>query len=423
MNYKRIEKEHFNIHLIQTDKFKTITVKVNFKRELKKEEITKRNILVNALLEGTKNNPSKRLLEIKTETLYDLGYRVSNYSSGIYSILSFDMTYINPKYTENTMNDESFKFLSELIYNLNNEKDSVAKLNYDIAKNMLEDYLLTIKENASGYATTRALEEMDEEVISYRSSGYLEDMNSFDSKELYEYYKDVIDNDIVDIFILGDITDNEVEKLIDKYMKFNNNKKEKKSHFFTHKKIDDEVKFVSEKVDKEQSTLILGFRVEEMNDYMKKYVSTVYNYILGGSCESNLFQTVREENSLCYYITSTNQPVLAISIIKSGINANDYEQALVLIRKELDNMKKGMFDSSKIENAKTTYISGLTELLDSPQSIISLYSGMEYLGSDDIETRKENIMKVTKEEIMEYASHVHLNMIFLLEGCDNNEEE
>ena len=134
MNYKRIEKEHFNIHLIQTDKFKTITVKVNFKRELKKEEITKRNILVNALLEGTKNNPSKRLLEIKTETLYDLGYRVSNYSSGIYSILSFDMTYINPKYTENTMNDESFKFLSELIYNLNNENDSVAKLNYYIAK-------------------------------------------------------------------------------------------------------------------------------------------------------------------------------------------------------------------------------------------------------------------------------------------------
>lgn len=423
MNYKRIEKEHFNIHLIQTDKFKTITVKVNFKRELKKEEITKRNILVNALLEGTKNNPSKRLLEIKTETLYDLGYRVSNYSSGIYSILSFDMTYINPKYTEVGMSEESFKFLSELIHNLNSEDGSVAKLNFDIAKNMLEDYLVTLKENASGYATTRALEEMDEEVISYRSSGYIEEIDNINSKELYEYYNEVIDNDIVDIFVLGDISEDEVVELIDKNMSFKNNKKEKKSHFFTHKTIDDEVKFVSEKVDKEQSTLILGFRVEDMNDYMKKYVSTVYNYILGGSCESNLFQTVREENSLCYYITSTNQPVLSISIIRSGINAQDYEQALVLIRNELDNMKKGIFEDSKIENAKTTYISGLTELLDSPQSIISLYSGMEYLDSDDIETRKENIMKVTKEEIMEYAKKVHLNMIFLLEGCDNDEEE
>jgi predicted Zn-dependent peptidase len=423
MNYKRIEKEHFNIHLIQTDKFKTITVKVNFKRELKKEEITKRNILVNAILEGTKNNPSKRLLEIKTETLYDLGYRVSNYASGIYSILSFDMTYINPKYTEDGMNEESFKFLSELIHNLNSEDGSIAKLNFDIGKNMLEDYLVTLKENASGYATTRALEEMDEEIISYRSSGYIEDIDKIDRKELYEYYNEVIDNDIVDIFVLGDIEEDEVVELIDKNMKFENNKKEKKSHFFTHDKIDDEVKFVSEKVDKEQSTLILGFRVEDMNDYMKKYVSTVYNYILGGSCESNLFQTVREENSLCYYITSTNQPVLSISIIRSGINAKDYEQALVLIRNELENMKKGIFEESKIENAKTTYISGLTELLDSPQSIISLYSGIEYLDADDIETRKENIMKVTKEDIIEYANKIHLNIIFLLEGCDNNEEE
>ena len=423
MNYKRIEKEHFNIHLIQTDKFKTITVKVNFKRELKKEEITKRNILVNAILEGTKNNPSKRLLEIKTETLYDLGYRVSNYSSGIYSILSFDMTYINPKYTEEGMSEESFKFLSELIHNLNSEDGSVAKLNFDIGKNMLEDYLVTLKENASGYATTRALEEMDEEIISYRSSGYIEDIDKIDRKELYEYYNEVIDNDIVDIFVLGDIEEDEVVELIDKNMKFENNKKEKKSHFFTHDKIDDEVKFVSEKVDKEQSTLILGFRVEDMNDYMKRYVSTVYNYILGGSCESNLFQTVREENSLCYYITSTNQPILSISIIRSGINAKDYEQALVLIRNELENMKKGIFEDSKIENAKTTYISGLTELLDSPQSIISLYSGIEYLDADSIEERKEKIMKVTKEDIIEYANKIHLNIIYLLEGCDNNEEE
>lgn len=423
MHYKKIEKEHFNIHLIQTDKFKTITVKVNFKRKLVKDEITKRNILVNAFLEGTKQNPSKRLLEIKTETLYDLGYRVSNFSSGIYSILSFDMTYINPKYTEENMSDESFKFLSELIYDMNCDDKKIAKLNYDISKNMLEDYLVTIKENAAGYAVMRMLEEMNEDIISYRTAGYLDELDKFSCKDIYDYYKDILANDTVDIFVLGDISLEEVEKLINKYMKFNSNKKEKESHFLKLKTIDDGVKFVSEKVDKEQSTLVLGFKLDDMDEYMKRYVSIVYNYILGGSTESNLFQTVREDKSLCYYITSSNQPVLSISTIRSGINAKDYEQALVLIREEIDNMKIGNFYEAKIENAKTTYISGLTELEDSPQSIISLYSGIEYLNADTIEKRKENIMKVTKEDVIKYAKKVHLNMIFLLEGCDNHEEE
>lgn len=423
MQYKKIEKEHFNLHLIQTDKFKTITVKVNFKRKLVKEEITKRNILVNAFLEGTSNNPSKRLLEIETENLYDLGYRVSNFSSGIYTILNFDMTYINPKYTEESMSSESFKFLSELIYNLNCEEEKVAKLNYEISKNMLCDYLVSIKENAASYSVMRMLEEMNEDIISYRSSGYLEDLDKISSEDLYVYYKDVIDNDIVDIFVLGDISQEETEDLINKYMKFNRNKKDNNSHFLKHDNIDDDVKFVSEKVDKEQSTLVLGFKLDDMDDYMRRYVSTVYNYILGGSTESNLFKTVRECNSLCYYITSSTQPVLSVSTIRSGINAKDYEQALVLIREELDNMKKGNFDEAKIDNAKTTYISGLTELEDSPQSIISLYSGIEYLNADTIEKRKENIMKVTKEDIIKYAEKVHLNMIFLLEGCDNHEEE
>ena len=89
MEYTKLEKEHYNLHIIQTNRFKTINVKVNFKRKLVKEEITKRNMLVNALFESTANYPTKRLLEIKSEDLYDLSYHGSNYESGIYTILSF----------------------------------------------------------------------------------------------------------------------------------------------------------------------------------------------------------------------------------------------------------------------------------------------------------------------------------------------
>ena len=70
---------------------------------------------------------------------------------------------------------------------------------------------------------------------------------------------------------------------------------------------------------------------------------------------------------------------------------------------------------------QTTYISVLSELEDNPESIVSLYAGIEYLDADTIEKRKENIMKVTKEDVINVAKKIHLNTIFLLEGCDNNE--
>ena len=423
MKYKKIEASNYNLHLIETDKFKTVTVKVNFKRELLKEEITKRNLLVNVLLEGTKNYPSRRLLEIKTEELYDIGYRIMNYASGKCSIMSFEMTFINPKYTEDTMYDESFKFINELIFNPCIEDNKFKSKSFKLSCNISEDYLSTLKEDTNSYSQMRMLEEMDEEYVSYRSCGYKEDINKTNEEDLYNYYKDIINNDIVDIFIIGDIDSENATKLVDKYLSFKTNRKDKLDHFFKRENVNDEVKVKIEKINKEQSTLVLGLRFDNLDKFYARYVLLIYNYILGGSTESNLFKTVREDNSLCYYITSQSQPILNIGLIRSGINADDYDKVISLIYQELENIKNGNFDDSKIENAKITYINSLKELEDNQDSIISLYEGMEYLNSDTIEDRIKEINKVTHDDIVNVAKKVHLNVIYLLEGTMENEEK
>lgn len=423
MKYTKIEKSNYNLHMIKTSKFKTITIKVNLKRKLIKEEITKRNMLINTLFESTNKYPTRRLLEIKTEDLYDLGYRGVNYSSGKYTVLSFEASFINPKFTEEKMYEESFAFLNELIFNPNINEQGFAKNNFDIAYNILKDRLDTLKENPSGYSRMRMLEEMDEDIISYRTSGYMEDLLKLNSKKLYEYYLDVIKNDMVDIFVIGDFDDKQIEKLVQKYLVFKTNKKIEDTHFYYHTRVEDEIKFVNEKVDKEQSTLVLGFKNEKLTEFEKRYVMNVYNYILGGSTDSNLFKTVREQYSLCYYINSSSQPLLGITTISAGINASDYEETISLINRELNNIKNGQFEEFKIENAKTTYINSLSELEDNPDSIISLYTSIEYLKSDTVEKRKEEIIKVTKDDVIALANKIHLNMIFLLEGSDCYEEE
>ena len=45
MEYFDIDMNAYNLHIIKTNKFKTITVDVCFRRKIKKEEITIRNLL------------------------------------------------------------------------------------------------------------------------------------------------------------------------------------------------------------------------------------------------------------------------------------------------------------------------------------------------------------------------------------------
>ena len=53
VNYKQYDMGSFHLHVIPTKRFKTVGLKVNFKRPARKEEITIRNFLNQILLEST----------------------------------------------------------------------------------------------------------------------------------------------------------------------------------------------------------------------------------------------------------------------------------------------------------------------------------------------------------------------------------
>ena len=104
MKYEQIDMGSYHLHIIKTKKFKTITIEVNFRREVKKEEITIRNLLKTVLLSTNQNFKTERELIKETENLYDLKLISSNMRIGNYSNLSFKVRFLNEQYTEEGMN-------------------------------------------------------------------------------------------------------------------------------------------------------------------------------------------------------------------------------------------------------------------------------------------------------------------------------
>jgi predicted Zn-dependent peptidase len=83
-------------------------------------------------------------------------------------------------------------------------------------------------------------------------------------------------------------------------------------------------------------------------------------------------------------------------------------------------MKNGKFTIEDIKKAVLTYKNSMVEISETPDGLISLYSGIEYLNSDTLEDRIKKIESVTKDDIMALANKLILDTIFFLEGGEQS---
>ncbi|MDD2181300.1 MAG: insulinase family protein [Bacilli bacterium] len=417
MKYTKHEVGPYNIHVIKTDKFKTVTMRINFKRKAVKEELTHRNLLSRILVESSNKYPNQRLLAIATEDLYNQKISTSSILSGFYSVISFSTQFLNEKYTEEGMLEHSISFITDIILDPDLEDGKFRGDKLQNVKNKLVEAIKESEKSPSSYAYHQLLETMgDNAVYSWRSSGNIEDVDSVNPKSLTDYYKQVIHSDIIDIFIIGDVDKNLIKRLLSEKFLINTIKKPGDTHFYEHDKFRKRVKKLSESYDSKQSQLVIGSKISHLTDFERKYIWFLYNFILGGGTDSRLFKTVREKHSLCYNISSRIKILSNVLIITAGIDKGNSAKTQRLIRKEMLNITKGLIEDNEIEKAKVNYINSLNEITDSPLSIMNHYIEKEYFGSDDIETQIKNINNINKQMIVDFAKKVHPDTIFLLEG-------
>lgn len=412
MEYTCYNMNAYNLHVIKTDKFKTITIDVSFRRKIKKDEITIRNLLKELIVNSSLSYPTERSLIIQTEKLYDLKLLSSSYRIGNYSILSFKTRFLNEVYTEEGMNEESIKFLLDLIFK--------PRLDNDIekCKKKIEKSILSLNDNKIKYALLRLLETTEDMPYSYNNYGYKEDLDKITVDDLKKYYGSVISDDIVDVFVVGDVDGNEIKQIFKEYFKVSTFHKNELSLLVPELTKVRKNKEFREYDDVNQTQLTMLCNLSEITDYERKYVLPVYGELLGGSSNSILFDTVREKNSYAYYVNALVKPYDNIMMIYSGIQKGNEKEVVKLIDKSLTGISKGKFDIKKLESSKKTLISAIESSLDNPISIINNYYAKVLVNALDVNEKIENIKKVSKEDIIAVGKKISIHTLFLLEASD-----
>jgi len=412
----------FQLHLISTNRFKTILTRVCLRDKIVKEEITLRNFLTNFLTYSTATYKTKRDLVLKSQDLYAANIYTKVYRAGNYNMMSFYLSTLEEKYTEEGMLAESIALLSDIIFHPNFEEEEYFQEAFHFLYNSMENAIQGLKEDPTLYSTVRMLEHLgDGAPYSFYEHGYIEDLEKINRDLLKEYYQKVMNHSLVDIYVIGNFDDTKIVEIMKQQMQFETFKRPKESQILYHEKMPKKIKTIKESTEGSQSKLSIGCKIDRLDEFERNYVLTIYNFLLGSGSESKFFRIIREQNSLAYYIYSSLNKLDHLMIIRAGISKDSFNQTVKLVKKLMKEMEDGKFDEESIEVAKSNYITFLKEIEDNESAIIETYLAKDLLNLGNIEERKKEIQKVTKEDIMRVAKKVKIDTVFLLEGDVENE--
>ena len=101
MEYKKIVENNYTLHLINTDRFKSMNIVVFLTKKFDKNDIPFGNLLCKNMVYTSQKYNTKNKMAIIGEELYGASVSASFGISGKTESYVFSLDFLNPKYTDN----------------------------------------------------------------------------------------------------------------------------------------------------------------------------------------------------------------------------------------------------------------------------------------------------------------------------------
>ena len=412
MDYKVKEiKEGIKLHLINNDKFKTNLISVFLTTELNRENVTKNAMIPAILRRGSESMPTQEAISREMEEMYGASFNCGVDKRGDNQVLKFYMETVNDNFLPDSsekMLEKSIDKILEIIFKPLVKNNSFCDEYVEQEKENLKQIINGKIDNKASYAMERCIEEMyKNQPFALYKFGYIDDLENLNEANLYEYYNQLIQSCKIDIFVSGIIDDSISEKIENnpeiKLLKSRKPDFVKPSLEVT---ANNNGQVINDSMDVAQGKLILGLNVNLDNED-EQYDAMVYNLILGGTASSKLFQNVREKASLAYSTGSNYMKAKNVIFIRCGIEIKNYEQALDIVKQQLQQMLDGDFSEQDVDIAKKSLIDSIQTIDDEQDTEILYFFGQEFaskkLGISDYIDR---INRVTRHEVLNVAKKI-----------------
>ncbi|WP_303964955.1 pitrilysin family protein [Sporosarcina ureae] len=413
-----------HLYIRKTEQFKTVNVTIKWKAPLDQQKASERTVLANVMENSTKQYPTMSSMRKALDELYgtvlftDVSKRSSQHIVSLYTECVNDEFFAG---------EDIFKQLWQLIRSVVFDPNVTNKaFDSDVTdreKRNVRDRIRSIYDDKTRFAQKRMLEIMrPNHPASISAYGTEEAVSEITKESLYTTYEDMINNDLIDIYVVGDVDEKYIIEQIKQFLPFAARDAEKQLDL-PDVKVSDSVNTIREQQDMKQGKLHLGFHTPVSFHHPDYHKMQITNGIFGGFAHSKLFMNVREKESMAYYANSAFASHYGIVYVTAGIDADLEEKAVKLILEQLTSLQNG--ESTEVELNQTIALleNSILSANDSARSQIEIYD--QYKELDENFTADRLIEKwesVTLEDIKEMANTVQLEIVYLLSGKEDVSE-
>lgn len=417
---KITQMQGYKLHVVETDKYKTNTLVWRMKAPLSNEDVTRRALLPYVLQSSSAKYPTTTQLRSYLDDLYGATLYVDLGKKGEYHIVSFLIEIANEKFLTDPspLLKKGFELLAEILTKPNVSGQAFDKGTVEKEKRTQKQRIQSVYDDKMRYSNVRLLQEMCKgEPYALEVNGEAEGVDAITPENLFEYFQRAFKEDEMDLYVIGDVKEEEVKTIAEGLLQFENRTPQKSSTAEVQNRT--EVNEVKEVQDVKQGKLNMGYRTNIVFGNPDYFALQVFNGIFGGFAHSKLFINVREKASLAYYAASRLESHKGLMMVMSGIDNKNYDQAVKIIREQMEAMQKGDFTDDELVQTKAVIRNQILETIDTSRGLLELLYHNVVAGQDiKLESWITDMQKITKEEIIAVANKINLDTIYFLTGTE-----
>ncbi|WP_399628136.1 EF-P 5-aminopentanol modification-associated protein YfmF [Sporosarcina sp. SG10008] len=423
--FKKVElQEGVTLYIRKSEQFKTVNFSVKWKTALDEKKSAPRAVLANILEESNGRYRSQTEFRNALDELYGTVLYTDAGKRGETHIVSLSAECVNDEYlSEGGVLEEVLSLIKTVIFDPNVVDGQFDETVVNREKRSVKERIRSLYDDKTRYAQKRMLELLrPDSAASAPSYGTEEGVDALTSADLFAAYESMLNEDEIDIYVVGDIDEDEMTEKIRSLLTFNSRKVHERQTATQQTATQEmEVRHVREKQDMKQGKLHLGFTTPvtfRHPDYAKMQMT---NGVFGGFAHSKLFINVREKESMAYYASSSYSSHYGLLYVMAGIDAELEEKAVKLISEQLTALQQGEITDLEMEQTKALLANGIKSAFDSARGQIEVFDQYKELDENfTADTIIAGWESVTKDDVKNMASEIKLEIVYLLSGKEAN---
>ncbi len=409
---------------VEANRFKTNEIAVSFCTPLAKNTASVNALLISLLSHSGKEYPDMLSLNKKLAMLYGASLSSVTQKIGENQVLSLHISSLDDKFSlaDTKISTESVELLLSLIFNPNfDENGNFFAEDIEREKRFLCEKLQAEENEKRIYALRQAEKYMfKDEPYCINAYGSIDDVNNITPADVKSAWQNLIKTAKIQFTLVGTADcNNTLDCIKSKFSAVERDYSSPVSSVFVP--VASDVNEILERIDVKQGKLVLGFRVDMKSDDAKTPAMRSFCDVFGGGPYSKLFANVREKLSLCYYCSARYTRQKSCILIQCGCEEENMDKAVAEILNQLEEIKKGNFDS-EFASSKISLTDSINSVNDESLSLLGWYQNqiVDDYPKSPAQSAKEND-DVTKEDVQHCAGLITLDLVYKLAGNKEGE--